>query len=297
MKAITNFKKAAFTITLFFSLFIFFAFTSGHKPSYRIYTGEGEDVNYSQMVQQLLEADVIFFGELHNNTISHWLQLELTKDLYSADSSALILGAEMLESDNQLVLDEYLSGLIRERDFEAGARLWPNHKTDYRPLVNFAVSNGVHFVATNIPRRYAALVNLKGFEGLEELSSEAKSYIPPLPVPYDPELPGYKAMLAMGSPAMHRNDNLPKAQAIKDATMAWFIAQNFSEGKRFLHFNGSYHSDNRDGIVWYLNHYYPDLKIMTIATVEQEHLDSLNEAYSERADYILVVDQNVTKTY
>lgn len=290
-------KTLLLTILPFMLLPQLYGFADGDKPAYRIFTGEGEAVTYSLMTDSLLKADVIFFGELHNNTISHWLQLELTIDLYAADSTALIMGAEMFESDNQLMLDEYLTGIIRERDFEAGARLWPNYRTDYKPLITFAAENGVHFVASNIPRRYAALINSKGLEALEELSDEAKSYIAPLPFPYDPELPGYKAMLEMGGPAMHANTNLPKAQAAKDATMAWFIADAFKEGKRFLHFNGSYHSDNYEGIVWYLNHYRPGLRIMTIATVEQDQTDTLDEKSIRKADFVLVVNSRVTKTY
>lgn len=78
----------------------------------------------------------------------------------------LILGAEMFESDNQVILNEYLAGLISQSSFENEARLWPNYKTDYKPLVEFAKTNKLQFVASNVPRRYASLVNSKGFEDL-----------------------------------------------------------------------------------------------------------------------------------
>ena len=50
----------------------------------------------------------------------------------------------------------------------------------------------------------------------------------------------------------HATPNLPKAQAAKDATMAHFILKNFDPNKLFLHFDGSYHSDNYEGIVWWI---------------------------------------------
>jgi uncharacterized iron-regulated protein len=299
LKPETMFKKSLFPRKLIFFMLLItlVSFTQADKPVYRIFTASGAGITYSQMLDSLRSADVIFFGELHNNAISHWLQMELTSDLYQLDSAALILGAEMFESDNQLMLDEYIDGVIRERDFEAAARLWNNYKTDYKPLVTFAATNRIPFIASNIPRRYAALVNNRGFEALEALSPEAKSYIAPLPIPYDPELPGYKAMTAMGGPSMKNNDNLPKAQAIKDATMAWFIAEAWKPGSTFLHFNGRYHSDDREGIVWYLNQYKPGIKIMTITTVEQDQLDSPDEEEIGAADFILVVNSKVTKTY
>lgn len=272
-------------------------FTASEKIGWQLYNGKGEQVNWGTLLSEARKADVVLFGELHNNAISHWLQLELTMDLYATDSTALILGAEMFERDNQQIMDEYLSGMIRERDFEAEARLWNNYKTDYKPLVTFAAGKGLPFIATNIPRRYAALVHREGFEGLEKLPMEARQFFAPLPVAYDPELPGYKAMLQMGGPAKSPNQNLPKAQAIKDATMAWFIVQSHTPGKRFLHFHGSYHSDNYEGIVWYLKQYKPQLKVMTIATVEQADVTSLDPESKGKADVILVVNERVTKTY
>jgi uncharacterized iron-regulated protein len=268
------------------------------KPAYRIYNPKGKDIPYSKMVRQLEDADIIFFGELHDNPIAHWLQRELTGDLHASGGKELVLGAEMFESDNQLLLDEYLGGMITEAKFEDEARLWQNHKTDYKPLLQFAFQQGIPFIATNVPRRYANLVYREGFEGLDSLSREAKEYLPPLPVPYDPEQPGYKAMLEMGQMGHGKaNENLPKAQAIKDATMGHFILKNWSSGKQFLHFNGAYHSDNAEGIVWYIRQQEPGLKISTITTVLQESTDSLEQASAGKADFTIVVPKNMTRTY
>lgn len=237
------------------------------------------------------------FGELHDNPISHWLQLELTKDLCKLKKDSLVLGAEMFESDNQLILDEYLSGMITTGRFEGEARLWPNYKTDYRPLVEFAKSNKLQFVATNVPKRYASLINSKGFEGLEELSDEAKKFIPPLPIAYDPELNCYKSMLEMdGGMGSHITPNFPKAQAIKDATMAHFLLQNWSPGKLFIHFNGAYHSDNFESMNWYLKRANPDLKIITITTVSQEEIKELLEENTGKADFTICVVDNMTSS-
>ena len=268
------------------------------KPAYRIYNPKGKDIPYSKMVRQLADADIIFFGELHDNPIAHWLQRELTGDLHVSGEKQLVLGAEMFESDNQLLLDEYLGGMITEAKFEDEARLWQNHKTDYKPLLQFAFEQGIPFIATNVPRRYANLVYREGFEGLESLSEEAKVYLPPLPVPYDPELPGYKSMMEMGQMGHGKvNENLPKAQAIKDATMGHFILKNWSDGKQFLHFNGAYHSDNAEGIVWYIRQQEPGIKISTISTVLQESTDSLEQASAGKADFTIVVPENMTRTY
>lgn len=251
------------------------------------------------MIADLSKADMVFFGELHNNSIAHWLEYEVTRSLYESVGKNLVLGAEMFESDNQLILDEYLSDLITSDKFEAEARLWKNYKTDYKPLVTFAHDKDLTFVADNIPRRYASLVASKGFEGLDSLSDEAKKLIHPLPIPYDPDVKCYKDMLEMmGSMGgQHVNKNFPKAQAVKDATMAYFIYKNWQKGKLFLHFNGSYHSDRHEGIIWYLHQMDSTLVIKNLTVKEMEQLQKPDSATLSLADYVITVPESMTKTY
>ena len=167
-------------------------------------------------------------------------------------------------------------------------------------MVDYAIENNLAVVATNIPRRYANMVSKEGFEVLQQLSGKAKSYIAPLPVPYDDSLPGYQRMLKMmqaGPMGKRGNDNFPKAQAIKDATMAHFILQYMPDKGAFLHLNGTYHSDNYEGIFWYLKKNTPNVKIVTIATRTQSDLSRLNEMNEQVADFILVVDEDITASY
>ncbi len=266
------------------------------KPAYRLYNAKGKPVTYEELLADARAADIILFGELHDLSVVHWLEYELMTDLYQTRGKELILGAEMFEADNQLIIDEYLSGKVVDKNFESEARLWQNYKIDYKPLLSFARDSGLAFIATNIPRRYAALVNRKGFEGLDSLSPEAKRWIAPLPVTYDPELACYKDIVSnMGNTPSHVTQNIARAQAIKDATMAHFILANYKPGSVFLHFNGSYHSDNFQGIVWYLQRTNPDLKILTVSSVQQTDLREMNEEWKGKGNYILVVPESMNK--
>jgi uncharacterized iron-regulated protein len=272
------------------------------KPAYKIFTGEGKKADYGDMLKASAKADVVFFGELHDNPVAHWLEYELTKDLHAAKGSSLILAAEMFETDNQLIIDEYFAGTIKESSFESEVRLWTNYKTDYKPLLNFAKEKGLKFVASNIPRRYASAVASGGFEALQGLSPEALNYIAPLPVDYDPELPCYKDMLSMGGSIggqMTKNvsENLPKAQAIKDATMASSIVKYRQPSQSVIHYNGSYHSDRYMGIIWYLNKYSPGLKILTITTVLQDDIDNMKDESRGKADFVIIIPASMTRTY
>ena len=287
-------------------LFVFLAFflltaSKSDRPAYRLFNTKGHRVDYGDLLNAAKNADVVFFGEIHSDPICHWLELQLTKDLDIEKNGKLVLGAEMFERDNQLLLNEYISSMIRKRDFESEAKLWPNYKTDYAALVDYAVERGIKFIATSIPRRFAAMVNLKGFEGLDSINGLERGMIAQLPIKYNPELNCYKKIgeMVAGSP-MHMGDNLPKAQAIKDATMAYFIFKNLTDSTVFLHFNGSYHSDNQEGIVWYLKDYNKrnatDLRIVTITSVEQKEIDDLGKDNLGKADYIICIPEDMTKT-
>ena len=269
------------------------------KPAYKVFTGEGKKADYEEIINEVSKADFVFFGELHDNPIAHWLELEITKSLFDTKSNNLVLAAEMFETDNQILIDEYFAGIIKETSFESEVRKWSNYSTDYKPLLNFAKDNGLKFVAANIPRRYASVVSAGGFEALEKISAEGKKFIAPLPVEYDPELACYKEMLSMGGGGAmsHANANFPKAQAIKDATMANSILKNWQKGQTVIHYNGSYHSDRYMGIIWYLKKYNPSVKVETIATVMQDDINKMSDEYKGNADFIIIVPSSMTRTY
>lgn len=255
-------------------------------PNYVLFDAKGAKINHKKLIKLTRDADVILFGELHNNSVAHWLQLEVVKEL--AASGPLVLGAEMIEGDDQETLDRYLRSDIDREAFDTLAGLWPNYATDYAPLVEFAKENKLPFIATNVPRRYARAVSRGGFEALDTVPDSERKWIAPLPIKFDPELPRYVHMLEMMEG--HGTPDMVKAQALKDATMAHFILQALHSGTRFLHFNGSFHSDHFEGIGWYLRQARPELKQVIIATVTQEQLTTLDAVHVGSADVILVVD-------
>lgn len=280
---------------LIIGLFVSFAtiLNAQQKSPYTLFDAKGKKVSYAKMIRLLKEKDIVLFGEFHNNAIAHWLQLAVTKDLHA--NRQMVLGAEMFEADNQDALNNYLSGKLSAKGLDSNARLWKNYPTDYAPLVNYAKANNIPFIATNIPRKYAALVNKGGFGKLDSLTSEEKKWMAPLPMAYDASLPGYVNMMKMMG--VHATENMPKAQASKDATMAHFILTNHANGSLFLHYNGAYHSDNYDGINWYLKQQKPSLKIGTISTVSQSNIKSLLAENLGKADFIICVDNDMTNTY
>jgi uncharacterized iron-regulated protein len=282
-------KKICFLLCSFIALSSF----AQDKPAYVIFNAKGKKVSYKKMLQTLQSQDIVLIGEFHDNPISHWMELEITKDCGTIRQ--LVLGAEMFEQDNQPALDRYLRDSLSAKWLDSNARLWRNYKTDYAPLVKYAKDHQLSFAASNVPRKYASLVAKGGFESLDTIPSDAKKWMAPLPFAYDSTLPGYKKMKEM-MPG-HGGSNLPKAQALKDATMAHFILQYYKPGSLFIHYNGSYHSENHEGICWYLKKAKPDLKLATVSTVSQKNPKKLDAENKGKADFIICVDEDMTNTY
>jgi uncharacterized iron-regulated protein len=268
---------------------------SAQPELYRIYDSRGKELSFKKMRKAIKQAEIVFFGELHNNSIAHWLELQVLK-MMREHEAALALGMEMFEADDQLVINEYFQGIIQEKHFLKEAKFWDNYKTDYKPLVEYARSQNIPLIATNIPQRYANLVYRKGLPALNELHPEALSYMCPLPFPVDFSLPNYVGLMEMmGGHGSQNSQNFVLAQAIKDATMAHFILQNLKS--RMLHVNGAYHSMDGEGIIWYLKQARPELKILSIHTSGQADISKMDEALQGKADIIIVVAEDAVKSY
>ena len=94
--------------TLVFSSLILSASlcASAQSPvAYRLFDNRGQEVSFTQMTDSLSRADVVFIGENHNCPIAHWMEYKITEDLHGRRGPSLVLGEEMMEADNQLILD------------------------------------------------------------------------------------------------------------------------------------------------------------------------------------------------
>lgn len=283
-------------ISLIITGFLLSAMAIAQTSPYKIYNNQGNEVRFEAMAEIAGQHEVIFFGELHNNSLAHWLQLQMLKSLHESGKK-VVLGAEFFERDDQLNIDEWLAGKMRDSNFEAEAKLWKNYATDYKPLMLYAKKNQIPFVASNIPRKYASLVSRQGLAGLDSLSNSAKSYIAPLPIEVDKTLPGYVGMKDMMHGSGMNLDYMIEAQAVKDATMAYSLFDYVNKGKTIFHVNGSYHSNNYEGIVWYLKRKFPTVRIMTINTVEQDNIHTLDPKNQSSADFIIVLPLDSHKSY
>ncbi|NMR34036.1 ChaN family lipoprotein [Chryseobacterium aquaticum] len=287
---------------IFLSIFLagFYTLKAQNYKAYQFYDQKGKEIKTDKLVRELAKYDVVFFGENHNNSINHWLQLKITEALYEKKNGQLILGAEMFERDNQAQLDQYVEGKIDAKTLKDSTRLWNNFSTDYKPLVDFAKNKKLKFIATNIPRRYASQTAKEGIESLNALPEKYKVYMAELPIKVTLQTPGYPEMKTMmgehadGTKVM----NFISAQAVKDATMAESILKNYNAGKTFIHYNGNFHSKEFGGIYWYIRQKNSNLKMAVISVFESENPElKVPEKEYIPTNFNLIIPADMTKTY
>jgi len=267
---------------------------------FKIYdTRKKEIVTLEKIVTALEKADVLFFGEEHNDSTGHFLENKIFRSLYERYGNKLVLSLEMFETDNQLVLNEYLRGQIDEKRLEKDARLWNNYK-DYRPMVEFAKENKIPVIAANTPRRYVSLVTKRGMQSLDSLSKEAKQLLPPLP--YD-TLPGRyreKFMEIMkGSPGSG-SGNIYYSQSLWDAGMSYNIFHFLKKNrhKKVFHCVGKFHSDEKLGTLAQLQKRNNKLTILNISCFPDDSFDNPDwSRFEVLGDFIILTNPGLKKTF
>jgi uncharacterized iron-regulated protein len=193
-----------------------------------------------------------------------------------------------------------LKGNLTAKQFKDTMRLWPNYETDYAPIIDFAKTNKLFCVASNVQRKYASLLFKKGRKALDTLSLSIKSQMAPIDFIVDTTLSQYREVFSMGGHmGVNMGMNMVESQAFKDATMAQFIMANpgRKEGSVHLHFNGAFHSDFHQGILWYVQQKEPNIHVLTISTVTQDDVRKLDKEHLGRADFIICVPESMTRTH
>lgn len=272
---------------------------SQNASSYKIYqTATKKVISIDELTKALNKTDAVFFGEEHNDSISHVLVATILQKLNETHPKQVALSMEMFETDCQNVLNEYLGGLIREKNFVIDARTWPNYK-DYRPLVEYAKENHVPVIAANTPSRYTNMVSRMSLKSLNQLDKTGKSYLPPLPI--DTATGAYltKFDAIMGAHAMSGME-IYQAQNLWDATMGWSVASFLKThlGFTVFHISGGFHSEEKLGAVAQLKKYHPQASIKNIAAYGSENFAQPDwNKLSKMGDFVIVTNGAGTKGF
>ena len=180
----------------------------------------------SESFQLLLDADILYLGEVHNSVADHAAQLEILESIYAQNPNVAI-ALEMFQRPFQPVIDRYLAGEISEAELleqtEYESR-WGFPWEYYAPIVRFALEKQLPLLALNAPNEIVSQVSRQGLDSLE---GDDFRYIAPLEA-IDTSNVDYKNFVTNAfSHHSHDNfnfDNFFAAQVIWDETMAMTIA-------------------------------------------------------------------------
>lgn len=267
---------------------------------YKIYdTRAKQIISLDKIIEDCAAADVLFFGEEHNDSAGHYLEAAIFKALHQRFGDRLALSLEMFETDNQVALNDYLAGFIPEDRFAKDVRLWNNYK-DYRPMIEYAKQNKLQVIAANPPRRYVSMASRRGMKSLDSLSKESKMFLPPLP--YDTLSGRYREKffdIMKGSPGGD-NPRVYHSQSLWDAGMSYSIYKYWrkNKDKKIFHCVGRFHCDEKLGTLAQLQNKKPGLKILNISSFSDASFSNPDwEKFSLLGDYIILTDPNLKKTY
>ncbi|MET3982048.1 putative iron-regulated protein [Mucilaginibacter sp. UYP27] len=268
--------------------------------NYKIYsTAKQRLATADELIADLDKADVLFFGEEHNDSTGHYLESLLFKKIADKYPGKAGLSMEMFQTDCQTVLNEYLADMIREKNLITEGRAWNNYK-DYRPMIETAKAAHIPVVAANAPTRYTNMVTRGSLSSLDKLSPAAKGWLAPLPI--DTATGPYyeKFVTIMGGHSAMGNLKIYQSQNLWDATMGWNIAQFLKAhaGYKVFQVNGGFHSEEKLGTAAQLKKYLPEVRILNIQAYADDSFDNPDwSKFTKLGDYVILTNPKLAKTF
>lgn len=280
----------------------------------------GIRLNWTTVVGRMSLADVVLIGEQHGHPMGLHTAAELWEDLVTRVPNAA-LSLEFFERDDQLALDDYLTGITDETTFTTVAgRSSGNYPSGHRSMVETAREHQRPVIASNAPRRYVRLARTEGYERLQALTPEQRRlFVIPETLPSGPyrdrffDLMG-GMMMSHGAPepaqgeegtgtggeaapdphalsaeAMAEVEGFFRSQVMWDTTMAASLKEALADGLRpVVHVVGQFHTDHEGGLAAQLRSMSPRADVVTISMVDA-WADALRPDDADRADFIIYV--------
>jgi uncharacterized iron-regulated protein len=215
-------KRFPLPIILSLPLALLLFFCSHGSVSERILrVADGKVLSLPEIVEDLIQARLVFVGEFHTYQSHHHAQLETIRALKQADVSVAI-GLEMFRRDSQPDLDRWVKGDLSEKEFEKiYYKNWNYPWPLYKDIFLYAREHKIPLVGLNVPPEVTKQVAREGFDSL---TPEQRGDLPMVSCRVDPE---YMAFIRR-SLAMHGHGGLNftrfcEAQLVWDTAMAWSL--------------------------------------------------------------------------
>lgn len=220
-------------------------------------------------LERLALADVVLLGEVHGNPDHHALQLEVLRGMVAAGRRPAV-AFEIFDLGDQATIDRMSAregtgadDLARAVDMASRGWDW----SGYRPLVQFALDEGLPILAANLSREAAMDVARDGLTALAPEDPARLGLDRPMPDDLAKRLEERIVEAHCGHLPAARVEGMINAQKARDAYMADRLAT--TEGPVVLISGGS-HTRLDYGVPWYLSRLAPDRQVISVRFTEVE---------------------------
>jgi uncharacterized iron-regulated protein len=256
---------------------------------------DGSPVAWDELVDRARGVDVVFVGESHGHEQGLAAAAFLFEELLDDDGLSPALAMEFFTRDEQVHVDDYLSGVTTEAKFVAALRRTRGRYPDgHRAMMRAAHKADAPVWAANAPRRYVTMARTKGFEPLRELGPRQAALFE---VPEALTTGRYRERFVEimtehgGSPSEAGVDSSFRSQNLWDATMADSVARALDEGGRpVVLVVGRFHVEFEGGTVQRLRAAAPDASVLTLAFLD-ENAEALREEDEGVADVVIYIGE------
>jgi len=129
------------------------------------------------IISELAKDRVVYVGEAHTVYGHHLSQLEIIRRLHEIDSN-IAIGLEFFQQPFQQHLDDYIAGVLDEKEMLRKTEYYTRWAYDYRhykPILDYAKQHAIPLIALNLPKEITRKV---GAEGMDALTDEERAKIP-----------------------------------------------------------------------------------------------------------------------
>jgi len=129
------------------------------------------------IISELAKDRVVYVGEAHTAYGHHLSQLDIIRRLHEIDPN-IAIGLEFFQQPFQQYLDDYIAGILDEKEMLRKTEYYIRWAYDYRhykPILDYAKEQGIPLIALNLPKEITRKV---GAEGMDALTDKERTQIP-----------------------------------------------------------------------------------------------------------------------
>jgi uncharacterized iron-regulated protein len=199
----------------------------------------GQDLEFSGMIENMMSSRFIYIGEAHNSLPMHDIQLKIIQALYKKDKR-LAIGLEMIPVTLQHILNKWSLGLLTEEELIHDIlwyETWNFNFKYYEKIFAFANLNKIPIYGLNIPKGLVTKIRMKGWDTLTE---DEKKLVPRPDVSHEEHRTLIRTIFEssdlphqMKGPDLDMMfEGLYRAQSTWDESMAFYASRASNETER-----------------------------------------------------------------